>query len=121
MSKKILIADDEPHTLRVAELSLKKGAFQILLARNGREAVDLAIREKPDLVVLDVVMPEISGFDACRKIKELLQPKALPVIVMTGKLDAIDPMKARKAGADDFVVKTSYMAVLAQAVRKILS
>ena len=68
----------------------------------------------------NVVMPEISGFDACFKIKEMFQPHPPPVIVMTGKLDAIDPIKARKMGADDFVVKTSDMAVLIQAVKRIL-
>jgi DNA-binding response OmpR family regulator len=118
MSKKILIADDEPHTLRVAELSLKKGAFQILLARNGREAVDLAIREKPDLVVLDVVMPEIDGFAALRELKANPDTAGIPVIMLTARGQAVAREEAAHSGAALYLTKPfSPSQLLAEAKR----
>ena len=67
------------------------------------------------------ILPDISGFDACRKIKEMFEPHPPPVLLMTGNLKAVDSLYALKTGADNFVVKTSDMAVLIQAVRNILS
>ena len=94
--------------------------YAAVASLNFEDALQKIHRTLPDRVLIDVVMPDITGFDACRKIKATFQPHPPLVIIMTGKLDAVDPILARKMGADDFVVKTSDMAVLVRAVQKIL-
>jgi len=121
MTKRILVIDDDLLARRVISAALEEEGCEVVTSVDFEDALGKIRQTPPDLVLLDVIMPEISGFEACRKIKEMFQPQPPPVIVMTGKLDAIDPIKARKMGADDFAVKTSDMAVLIQAVRKILS
>ena len=78
MSRKVLIVDDEPHMLRLTELSLKKDGYQILTARSGREAIDLASRELPALIVMDVTMPEMDGITALRQLKATPATAAIP-------------------------------------------
>jgi DNA-binding response OmpR family regulator len=120
MKKSILVVDDDVLAQRMIVAALEGEGYEAVASLNFENALQKARQKLPDLVLIDVVMPDITGFDGCRKIKELFQPHPPSVIVMTGKLDAIDPILARKMGADDFVVKTSDMAVLVQAVRKIL-
>jgi DNA-binding response OmpR family regulator len=121
MKKKILVIEDDSVARRLIAATLEEGDYETVASVDFEDALRKIRQTPPDLILIDVVMPEISGFDACHKIKEVFQPHPPPVIVMTGKIDAIDPVKARRAGADDFVVKTSDMAVLMQAVRKVLS
>ena len=121
MAKKILVIDDDSLARGLIVAVLEAEGHAAVASLNFEDALQKAAQGVPDLVIIDVVMPDISGFDACHKIKKMFQPHPPPVIMMTGKLDAIDPILARKMGADDFVVKTSDMAVLIQATRKILS
>jgi DNA-binding response OmpR family regulator len=119
MKKKICVIDDDPLALRMIVAALEAEGHEVRAFSEFEGLLQELHQSLPDLVMTDVVMPKVSGFDVCRKVKEI-RPHPPQVIVMTGKLDAIDPVKARKMGADDFVVKTSDMAVLIQAVRKIL-
>jgi len=121
MKKNILVIDDDPLAQKTIVTLLEEEGYTAMASLNFEDALQKARQTPPDLVLIDVVMPDITGFDACRKIKEMSRPHSPLVIVMTGKLDAIDPIMARKTGADDFVVKTSDMAVLVQAVRKIFA
>ena len=120
MEKKIFVIDDDPLALQMIVAALEAEGHSVQGFSEFASLQREIERSLPDLVMTDVVMPNVSGFEICRKVKEI-RPSPPPVIVMTGKLDAIDPLRARKMGADDFVVKTSDMAVLVQAVRKILS
>jgi DNA-binding response OmpR family regulator len=120
MKKNILMVDDDPVALQLLREILEAEGYEVLVFTEFESLLQELHRSLPALVITDVVMPKVSGFEVCRKIKEMFQPHPPPVIVMTGKLDAVDPVLARKMGADDFVVKTSDMAVLIQAVRKIL-
>lgn len=121
MKKIILVIDDDLLARRFILAALEAEGHEAVASMDFEDALVKIRQTSPDLILLDVVMPEISGFDACHKIKEMFQPHPPPVIIMTGKLDAVDPVQARKMGADDFVVKTSDLAVLVRAVRKILS
>ena len=121
MTKKILVIDDDPLVREMIVEILEEDGYKAEASLNFKDALQKALQAPPDLVLIDVVMPDISGFDACRKIKEMFRPHPPPVLLMTGNLKAVDPLYALKMGADDFVVKTSDMAVLIQAVRKILS
>jgi DNA-binding response OmpR family regulator len=121
MGKNILVIDDDSLAQKMIIDALKEEGHAAAASLNFEDALQKIRQKIPDLILIDVVMPDVTGFEACRRIKEMLQPHPPPVIVMTGKLDAVDPILARKKGADDFVVKTSDMGVLIQAVRKILS
>ncbi len=79
MSSTILIADDEPYMLRILQLSLEKGGHQLILARNGREAVDLACRERPHAIVKDILMPELGGLQALRVLRRFPETASIPV------------------------------------------
>ena len=120
MGKNILVIDDDPSARDMIVTALEEEGYAASSSLNFEDALQKAGKTLPDLVLIDVVMPDITGFDACRKIKTAFQPHPPLVIIMTGKLDAVDPVLARKMGADDFVVKTSDMAVLVRAVREIL-
>ena len=120
MKKTIFVIDDDILALQMIVGVLQSEGYEALPFSEFEPLLQKAREKLPDLVVTDVVMPKVSGFEVCRRIKALFQPQPPSVIVMTGKLDAVDPIQARKMGADDFVVKTTDMAVLAQAVRRIL-
>ena len=120
MKKNILVIDDDALALKMIVSALGEAGYEVVASTNFEDALRKARQTLPDLALIDVVMPDITGFEACHQIKETFRPHPPPVIIMTGKLDAVDPIQARKMGADDFVVKTSDMAVLVQAVRKIL-
>ena len=120
MKKKILVIDDDPLALQLIVAALEAEGHEVQAFEEFEDLFQGLQKSLPDLVLTDVVMPKISGFEVCRRIKEI-RPHPPQVIVMTGKLDAVDPVRARKMGADDFVVKTSDMAVLIEAVRKIFS
>jgi len=121
MKKNILVIDDDSLAVKMIVAALQEEGHAAVASLNFEDALQKARLKLPDLFLVDVVMPDISGFDACRKIKEMFKPHPPPVLLMTGNLKAVDPLYAFKMGADDFVVKTSDMAVLIQAVRKILS
>lgn len=105
MPPKILIVDDEPHMLRVTELSLKKGGYSLILGRNGREAIELARREKPALIIMDVLMPEMDGLTALRQLKQDEQVKSIPVIMLTARGHVLTRQEAETCGAAVFLTK----------------
>ena len=118
MAHRVLIVDDEPHMLRLTELSLKKGGFEILIGRNGREALEIAVREHPDLIVMDVVMPELDGLTALRQLKENPDTTAIPVIMLTMRGQALARQEAEKSGAAIYITKPySPSQLLAEAKR----
>ena len=119
-AKKILVIDDDPFALQMIVTTLKAEGHEVLAFSEFESLLQELRRSLPDLVITDVNMPEVSGFEVCRKIKEMFQPLPPPVIMVSATLVELDPIMARKIGVDDFIVKTSDMAVLIQAVRKIL-
>lgn len=120
MPHKVLIVDDEPHMLRVTELSIKKGNYAIVIARNGREAVELAAREKPDLIVMDVTMPEMDGLTALKHLKAAAETAAIPVIMLTVRGHALTRQQAEEAGAAIFLTKPFSPTQLLAEARKLL-
>lgn len=119
-TKKILIADDEPHMLRVTELSLKKGGFDILCAHHGREAVTLATKTQPDLVVLDVVMPELDGFAALKELKGNPATAGIPVIMLTSRGQAVAREEAASSGAELYLTKPFSPSQLLAAAKRVM-
>jgi DNA-binding response OmpR family regulator len=120
MTTKVLIVDDEPHMLRVTELSIKRGGYDIVIGRNGREAVDLAIREKPGLIVMDVSMPEMDGLTALQHLKSIRETKSIPVIMLTVRGQAMTRLQAELAGAAVYLTKPFSPSQLLAEVRRLL-
>lgn len=118
MSKKILIIDDTDSDRKIVTRFLNKAGYDnIVSAETGERGVAMAVSEKPDLVITDTMMPGIDGFETCRQIREAHDQETMKIIVTTGAIDAVDAVKARKAGADDYCVKTSDSTQLITAVK----
>jgi DNA-binding response OmpR family regulator len=121
MDKKILIIDDSEQDLKIMKRFLKKAGYEdIITAATGNEGVEKARSEKPAMVVSDTILPDIDGFEVCRQIREAMGPENPKIIITTGAIDAVNAVKARKMGADDYCAKTSDAAPLLENIRKYL-
>lgn len=120
MNPKILIVDDEPHMLRVTELSIKKGGYQIVIGRNGKEALELAAREKPNLIVMDVSMPEMDGLAALTQLKANPETAKIPVIMLTVRGQAMARQQAEQSGAAVYLTKPFSPSQLLVEVKRLL-
>jgi len=118
MGAKVLVADDERQVRDLLNEFLINQAYEVILASNGREAIDLAGRENPDVILLDLKMPEIDGIEACQRLKAEPKTQFIPVIVTTGYVD--NKIHAIEVGADDFVNKPINLTELAFRVKSIL-
>jgi CheY-like chemotaxis protein len=102
---RILIADDEPHMLKFIEFTLRKGNFEILKANDGAQALEVAEAQKPNVIVMDVLMPGMDGVTALKELKKKPELKMIPVILLTARGHTLDPEEARKAGASCYLTK----------------
>ncbi len=110
MAKKILVVDDSPTGLKSVTAVLKD--YDIITATDGKEALEKALSEKPDLIVLDVIMPNMDGFQACRKMKKSPELKDIPVIMLTSKDQKSDEFWGKKQGADVYLTKPCEDSIL---------
>ena len=113
----ILVVDDEPRYLRLMEANLIIESYQVLKAMNGQEAVDLVAQKHPDLVLLDIMMPELNGFGACERI---LKFSNVPIIMVTARGNENDRVRGLDLGADDYIVKPFSVTELQARVRAVL-
>ncbi len=102
MAKKILIVDDEKNIVDILKFNLKKEGFTTVEAYDGEQAIELAMSEKPDLVLLDVMLPKMDGFTVCRKLR---QSMSTPIIMLTAKEEEVDKVLGLELGADDYITK----------------
>jgi OmpR family response regulator RpaB len=100
--EKILVVDDEASIRQIVETRLKLAGYEVVTAADGQEALDKALSLGPDLIVLDIMMPRIDGFEVCREIRKTMMT---PIIMLTAKGDITDRIAALELGADDYVVK----------------
>ena len=117
---KILIADDEVFMLRLLEMTLKKGGYEVASCRDGKEALATAAAAPPQLIVLDVMMPGLDGLGALRQLKENPATKNIPVVVLSAKGHALTKVEAELAGAALFLAKPFSPNQLLGEVKKIL-
>ena len=115
-AKRILVVDDEARVREMIEFRLRQFGYEVLQASNGRDALAVASREKPDLVLLGVMMPELDGFQVCGRLKQDEATRDIPVVMLTAKAEAKDVTRAFNSGAVDYVVKPYDPAVLQQKV-----
>lgn len=113
----ILVVDDEPQIRRVLRTTLSGNGYDVILAKDGQEAIEMVIRERPDLILLDVNMPGMSGLEACSKIR-LSFPG--PIIMVTVRNSEQDKIHALDSGADDYVVKPFTIGELLARIRAAL-
>jgi len=99
---KILIVDDEKNIVNILKFNLKKEGYEIVEAYDGKEAIDKTFSEKPDLILLDVMLPIYDGFTVCKKLRERVQT---PIIMLTAKEEEVDKVLGLELGADDYVTK----------------
>lgn len=113
----ILVVDDEPQIRRVLRATLSRNGYDVIEAKSGQEAVEMVVRVHPDLILLDVNMPEMSGLEACRKIRLSFSG---PIIMVTVRNSEQDKVLALDSGADDYVVKPFAMGELLARIRAAL-
>ena len=105
MAKKILFVDDEPDIVMMVEMRIKASGFDVVTGNSGQEAIDLAKEHKPDLIILDVMMPAPNGFQVCRTLKDDPEFKDTPIIFLTAKTTDSDQFWGVEAGANDYMTK----------------
>lgn len=105
MSKKVLLVEDSPTQAAKTRMMLEEKNYQIFLAADGKEGLERALSLKPDLIVLDVYLPEMSGFEVCKKLKSDVQARAIPVIMFSNENKLKNMVTAYETGADYYVVK----------------
>jgi DNA-binding response OmpR family regulator len=117
----VLVADDDADILRFVEINLRLEGFQVVTARDGRDAFAKAAAVRPDLVLLDVQMPGIDGYTICARIRADASLAAVRVIIVTANYGSAGVEAARRAGADDFLVKPFLPATLLDMAKAMLS
>jgi CheY-like chemotaxis protein len=118
MALRILVADDSVTIQKVVELTFSKESFTLLQARSGEEAIRKAKEERPDLILLDLVMPDKNGYEVCAALRAEPMLKAVPIILLTGTFEAFDRDRAVQVGANDFVTKPFESQQLISKVRQ---
>jgi len=102
---RILAVDDEPDVLGLVETKLQKAGFQVSTASNGQEAIDRTLLEKPDVIIMDVMMPKLDGLTACTRIKKEMGEDSPIIILLTARGQESDVVEGLGCGADDYMVK----------------
>jgi CheY-like chemotaxis protein len=103
--KRILICDDDPVILRLLEVNLELEGYSVLAAHNGQEAIEIATAEKPDLVILDIMMPKLDGYQTAERLKAQDETKDIPVVFVSAKAQLSDIEKGKSYGVADYLTK----------------
>jgi CheY-like chemotaxis protein len=118
---RVLVADDDVNLRRILSLFLRNAGYDTLEAVNGRNALDLIRSERPDAVILDVMMPVMDGFTVCRFVKESPDTRGIPIVICTAKNLKEDLVMAIRAGAEDYIVKPFTKETVLSKIEKVLS
>lgn len=117
MTAKILIVEDEIKIVEMVQKYLEKEMFSVITASDGRQGLEMALQEKPSLILLDLMLPEMSGLDVCREIRKVSQT---PIIMLTAKSQEVDKLIGLELGADDYITKPFSLAELTARIRAVL-
>jgi DNA-binding response OmpR family regulator len=120
-TQKILIVDDDPDMRSLYRLVLRQEGMEVVEAESGREALDKIQAEKPALVLLDIMMPEMDGYEVCRRLRADPETACLPVLMFSAKGTSDDRKTGMLVGADDFVTKSAGPRTLVSRIRMLLS
>jgi twitching motility two-component system response regulator PilG len=119
--KKILIVEDEESLLRLESILLTSKGYEVKGVPNGQAALDAIALQKPDLVLLDIMLPEIDGFEVCRRIKIAKETSHIPVIMLTAKKCQEDFSRGQEVGADWYITKPFKSAMVIETIQRFLS
>ena len=119
MSKRILLVEDSPTQAQRAQLILEREGYDVTLAPDGSEGLELAVSDQPDLVVTDIVMPNMDGYEMCREVKSRAETQNIPVVMLTTKGDIMDIIKGLGVGADNFITKPYEGSLLIERIQTI--
>jgi two-component system alkaline phosphatase synthesis response regulator PhoP len=119
-SKKILIVDDEPDILEFLQYNLKKEGFDVVTASDGKQAITVAEREKPDMIILDIMMPELDGVETCRLLRSHKDFADTPVAFLTARDEDFSQIAALDVGGDDYITKPIKPRVLISRIQALL-
>ncbi len=103
--RKVLVVDDEENIIQILEFSIEAEGYEVITASNGEEAIKKARKEQPNLIILDIMMPKVDGYEVCRVLKRNPLTKKIPVILLTAKGREIDKRLGFEVGASDYIVK----------------
>lgn len=117
---KILLVDDDPDILEFLSYNLEKESFQVALCNNGRTAIKLAKKEKPHLIILDVMMPEMDGMESCKEIRKISGMEQVLIVFLTARGEDYSQIAGFDAGADDYIVKPIKPKVLVSRIKALL-
>ena len=118
MGIKVLVVEDNEQDRKIIKRFLNKAGYDnVVMAVTGQEGIDEAKKEEPELIILDTILPDMPGFEVCRRIRQIDELKYVKIVIQTGSIDAVDAVKAKQVGADDYCVKTSDCAPLLLAVK----
>jgi two-component system phosphate regulon response regulator PhoB len=117
---KILVVDDEPDLLELLETNLRAAGYEVLVAADGREALEKARHAQPQLIVLDVMLPEMDGLEVCKSLRRDPATDAIPILMLTARAGEVDRVLGLELGADDYVTKPFSVRELVLRVRKLL-
>lgn len=120
-SKKILVVDDDPYILMSLEFLMKKNGFDVMVARNGTEALELAGKQVPDIVLLDIMMPDVDGYAICKHIKSSKKLREAKVVFMSAKSREADIKKGYDLGASLYITKPFSTRQLLKQVQELIS
>ena len=118
--KKILVVDDEPDAVGLLSIRLKSNGYDVISALDGKSCLKKAVEEKPDLIILDILMPKINGFEVCKRLKERDETKDIPVIMLTAKDSDTDKVIGRVIGANYYIAKPFDSEVLLVKIKELL-
>ena len=117
MSARILIVDDEPAIVDMLAYNLRRANYQVIIARDGEEALAKAVQEQPDLIILDLMLPRLDGLEVCRTLR---RERDVPIIMLTARDAEVDRVVGLELGADDYVVKPFSVRELMARVKSVL-
>jgi two-component system alkaline phosphatase synthesis response regulator PhoP len=118
---KILIAEDERDIRELVVFSLKFGGFEVLEVSNGLEAVEVAVQEKPDLIIMDVRMPKMTGYEACKELKNRRETANIPIVFLSAKGQEPEIKQGLELGAEEYILKPFAPDELSRRVASILN
>ena len=120
MSKRVLVVDDEPNIVMSLEFLMRRAGFEVAVARNGREALDALDGTPPDLLLLDVMMPEFDGYEVCERIRALPEWNATKIVMLTARGREVERERGLALGADAYVTKPFSTRDLVEQVKRML-
>ncbi len=120
MAEKILVVDDDVDSLKLIGLMLQRNGYEVVAANAGNQALTRAANDHPDLIILDIMMPDMNGYEVCRRLRRNTETQNIPIIMFTAKTLIDDKVAGFEAGADDYLTKPTHPAELASRVKAIL-